>query len=238
MFLSRRSLTALLLVALPFVQAAPYPQATVTSKVSVPAPVVTPAPNLLERADIVASDTETRTSTIGYRKVSPDQAKLYNKDNKLVWDLKWKSQGSGKKGAEQIGEGVYISPDDAWPGNTGDWICVIRANPAKFDKIDKIWIPAKNECDERIWWRDNVRIPDHIKDNGLDPDRALRLAIVDSIPGAPTYQILIPPKAIDMLDARVDCFAADDPHWLFKPAADYDNWKNVKNPKDKFNVAW
>lgn len=51
-------------------------------------------------------------------------------------------------------------------------------------------------------------------------------------------QVMIPPKAIPLLDARVNCFAPDDPDWLTRPPADYDNWQNVNNVADKFNTAW
>jgi hypothetical protein len=97
--------------------------------------------------------------------------------------------------------------------------------------MKKIWIPEENDCGQDLWDEDDA-IVEHIQRNNLDPDKTLRLSHVI---GKPILQALIPPKAIADLDARVDCYAPDDPALagIPKTAVDYDTWSNVINRADK-----
>jgi hypothetical protein len=97
--------------------------------------------------------------------------------------------------------------------------------------MKKIWIPEENDCGQDLWDEDDA-IVEHIQRNNLDPDKTLRLSHVI---GKPILQALIPPKAIADLDARVDCYAPDDPALaeIPKTAIDYDTWSNVVNRADK-----
>jgi hypothetical protein len=118
-------------------------------------------------------------------------------------------------------------------------LCITRVDPKRFDSIDKIWIPAKDECGAKLWWSHETNIAAHIRKNDLDPDSTLRISRVSFRPqGFPSYQVLIPAKAIALLDARVDCFAPKDPalEEIRRPDVEFDHWKNVYNNQDRYNI--
>jgi hypothetical protein len=51
-----------------------------------------------------------------------DLAKKYNDGHKLVFDMAFRDEKKSRDQLlEQLGPGVYTTPDDTWPGAPRDW---------------------------------------------------------------------------------------------------------------------
>jgi hypothetical protein len=51
-----------------------------------------------------------------------DLAKKYNDGHKLVFDMAFRDEKKSRDELlEQLGPGVYTTPDDSWPGAPRDW---------------------------------------------------------------------------------------------------------------------
>ncbi|KAK1507578.1 hypothetical protein CTAM01_02690 [Colletotrichum tamarilloi] len=105
--------------------------------------------------------------TIGYRTVSAEQARQYNRDGRISFD-------PARALGNQIGVGVYTTPGPGqWPGNPGDWYCQITARKSKMKSIDKIWIP-------RDYWWNIGGMYDYVESNfpSIDLDYSMRLSLI------------------------------------------------------------
>ncbi|KXH62172.1 hypothetical protein CNYM01_09306 [Colletotrichum nymphaeae SA-01] len=132
--------------------------------------------------------------TIGYRTVSAEQARQYNRDGRISFD-------AARALGNQIGVGVYTTPGPGqWPGNPGDWYCQITARKSTMKKIDKLWIPRE------YWW--NIGgMYDYAESNfpSIDLDYTMRLSLIADYEHL--TQLLIPTYLLSGhgLDLKVTC---------------------------------
>ncbi|KAK1981897.1 hypothetical protein LZ30DRAFT_792574 [Colletotrichum cereale] len=153
--------------------------------------------------------------TLGYRTVSPEQARQYNRNHRLVFDV---SRGMGR----QLGVGVYTTPGPGdWPGKEGDWHCLITARKSTLRSIPKIWIP------EEYWWYSD-QLYDWIQSSfpTINMYTALRLSRIHGYEHI--EQLMIPQPALSGrgLDLQVVC----KENWGDLPdtnRVDYGSWPNV-----------
>ncbi|KAF7586500.1 hypothetical protein BBP40_008782 [Aspergillus hancockii] len=181
-------------------------------------------------SSVVAFPLETRDTNvfIGYRRVHPDQAKIYNNLGTLNYDR--------KPIGIQLGDGVYTGQTrDGWPANPTYWYCIISAEKSKLDPVSKAWIPPK--AGDKTLWHNEKNINDYIKglDSKWDPSKTLRLGSIEGL--EEEGQMVIPPALIggkkkgDLgpMGIRAACTAPDK-----KPGSekiDYGSWKNVKGSR-------
>jgi len=164
---------------------------------------------------------------IGYRTVHPDQAAEYNRYGTLVY--------RGNVIGTQIGLGVYTTPiRGAWPGNPGNWHCVILAESDKFDAIPKAWVP-RTHGGQLLWFNINLIDP-YIRtlDNTWDPSRTLRMSIIDGA-GNNDFQMVIPPALVGTNGAKgplsITTHCSPTVTGIPEANVNYDQWRNVRGSR-------
>ncbi|KAM0275039.1 hypothetical protein ACHAQH_007600 [Verticillium albo-atrum] len=126
---------------------------------------------------------------IGYRTVSAVQGARYNKAGTLTDD--------GNRIGTQTGAGVYTTPvAGGWPGAATDMYCVIAADSAALDKVNKARIP-QNYLGKRLWFAGDKAIDDYIKAvvSKGDPRKTIRISKIDGT--ANDLQMVIPPGLLN-----------------------------------------
>ncbi|PYI08321.1 hypothetical protein BO78DRAFT_385207 [Aspergillus sclerotiicarbonarius CBS 121057] len=106
---------------------------------------------------------------IGYRTMSEDKAKEYNKHDTPVW---YTASGI------QLGDVVYLTPAPGeWKVPDSYWHCVIYADQSKWLAAKKAWIPET--ADGKTLWYEPKNIDSYIKNTRhLTPDDTLRLSVI------------------------------------------------------------
>ena len=145
----------------------------------------------------------------------------------------------------QIGKGVYTSPTrdeyealaapDAWyvtQNNTYPMIimlicfsryCVIKADQAAFDKIPKVWIPEKNQHNQRMWnQKDEKRIDEYIESLHEKPSSSLRFSIMPHGRDRSRQQMLIVPELADKKHFTIHCYEKKED--VKEGPVHYDSW--------------
>ncbi|KAE8371138.1 hypothetical protein BDV26DRAFT_299062 [Aspergillus bertholletiae] len=176
------------------------------------------------------STSNSRLVTIGFRRVSEEQAKQYQKAGDTLTLVK-EVQGS------ELGQAVYTTPGrDDWPAGPTQWYCVIQAEEAALKKTDKIWIPekvindakkakdskAKNQVIDAYIGQHDKKAKAGTK---LNPQETLRMSVIGGSRDH-ALQMAIPPGLVGKkspLKTTVHCV----PPVIFGPAVNYNSWENV-----------
>ncbi|GAQ39151.1 hypothetical protein AtubIFM56815_007623 [Aspergillus tubingensis] len=157
--------------------------------------------------------------TVGFRRADKTQAEKYNKEG-LYFD-----HGHVMWGA-QIGKGVYTSPSrDEYEALAAPdaWYCVIKADQAAFDKIPKVWIPEKNQHNQRMWnQKDEKRIDEYIESLHENPSSSLRFSIMPHGRDRSRQQMLIVPELADKKHFTIHCYEKKED--VKEGPVHYDSW--------------
>ncbi|OAA56763.1 hypothetical protein ISF_07279 [Cordyceps fumosorosea ARSEF 2679] len=166
---------------------------------------------------------------VGYRTVSAAQAELYRKaGNTLVY--------TGSQSSDQLGPGVYISPNFGdWPGSPDGWVCAILADALLWNPVNKAWVPEFWNG-KPLWWKKNeanmVAYLKNIGGSNFVMTNTIRLSIID---GFRLLQLLIPGNMVEnrkILNTRTQCAAKTDKKGIEAIKAygsvDWSKWPNVK----------
>ncbi|KAM0323973.1 hypothetical protein ACHAQA_008555 [Verticillium albo-atrum] len=121
---------------------------------------------------------------IGYRTVSAVQGARYNKAGTLTDD--------GNRIGTQIGAGVYTTPVAGRLARH----CVITADSAALDKVNKARIPEKH-AGKKLWFAGDKAIDDYIKAviPKSDPKKTIRISKIDGTQS--DLQMVIPPGLLN-----------------------------------------
>ncbi|KAI8631214.1 hypothetical protein F5Y19DRAFT_24382 [Xylariaceae sp. FL1651] len=159
---------------------------------------------------------------VGYRKVSSSQAARYNSAGTLTDD--------GNLIGTQIGSGVYTAhARDLWPGNAGDWTCVITMDSDALDRVSKAWIP-QTFGGQKLWDTGDDTINNWIRgvlDDSWDPAKTLRLSIINGM-GYNDVQMVVPPGLLNSNGGALGITASCKENKDDIPNVDvnYDDWQN------------
>ncbi|KAI1266134.1 hypothetical protein F5Y18DRAFT_435086 [Xylariaceae sp. FL1019] len=159
---------------------------------------------------------------VGYRKASADQAQRYNAAGTLTDD--------GNLIASQIGAGVYTAHGrDTWPGNAGDWTCVITMDSDALDRVSKAWVP-ETFGGQTLWYQGDELIGNYIQgviDDSWDPARTLRMSIISGL-GYDDVQMVIPPALLNSNGGALGIVAScmEDANSIPDSDVNYDDWQN------------
>ncbi|KAI3324342.1 hypothetical protein HD806DRAFT_65927 [Xylariaceae sp. AK1471] len=159
---------------------------------------------------------------VGYRKVSAQQASNYNNAGTLTDD--------GNLIGQQIGAGVYTAHSrDLWPGNAGDWTCVITMDSDSLNRVSKAWIP-ESFGGQKLWDTSDDNIGKYIRavlDDSWDPAKTLRLSIINGF-AYNDVQMLIPPALLNSNGGALGITASCKENKDDIPNVDvnYDDWQD------------
>ncbi|KAK2831928.1 hypothetical protein FQN49_007027 [Arthroderma sp. PD_2] len=159
---------------------------------------------------------------IGYRTVRQEQADIYEKEGRVVYD--------GMMDKSQLGDGVYLTQfRGGWKSEWGYlWHCKITANADVIKQISKVWVPERENKDSPRLWFESDDIDRYIESfpYDYDPARTLRMGYVHQF--GDLLQLLIPPQLAN--DPRLNLKAECEPKFETFPeeVVDWDNgdiWK-------------
>ncbi|KAH8823115.1 hypothetical protein DL96DRAFT_1713564 [Flagelloscypha sp. PMI_526] len=177
---------------------------------------------------------QTSSVVVGYRVVKKETGDKYIEAGTLVY------VEANKK---QIGDGAYTSPTiNAWNPEDEFYECVIRADAAKWDAIDKIWIPKYNPKGGEGLWFEEDELDNYVKSNNLDVETTIRLSRIADLPhGQQKLQLLLPTGVIAEskdkapkhdLGLTVECVKIEDRGKLPQETVDYEELKKVHGEVD------
>ncbi|OAA45599.1 hypothetical protein NOR_03388 [Metarhizium rileyi] len=171
---------------------------------------------------------------VGYRTVSPAQAKIYiDAGNTLVW--------SESRSSDQLGKGVYISPHiGEWPASEEQWDCAVLADSNVWNIMNKAWVPKAWAADtgscKPLWWALGEKgRAEYLKELGGPTFKVSNTILLSEIEGYDLLQLLIPPQLLDPsigLNIKVNCAEKKDEQGISTISqhgvADWVRWINVK----------
>lgn len=110
---------------------------------------------------------------------------------------------------------------------------MVFANERAFNEAQKVWVPEFDDCDEKLWFKEDEVIDDGLETLGVsDPAKTIRLSKIFGRKYEHIKQVVIPPKLMGTklskkgpLGLTVQCYESLDE--LPTYVADIGSWPNT-----------